>query len=178
MFAGLSRWFLMFKLRCNRLLTVWLDCFLWIDSTVDAFSSFHDEFSILVSPLLLLGLLPSNLLLLLPPSLSLSLRVVWLPCFVHAVHCAQTRALLRNAELALASTNKRTGAVPAGVYPTSTPSIRSVAPGQSPHPIYLFISASSPPMECQIFSERRSFSGGSLIHLISWHPNDRLLERL
>uniref|UniRef100_A0A8P4KRL0 Transcription factor 7 n=1 Tax=Dicentrarchus labrax TaxID=13489 RepID=A0A8P4KRL0_DICLA len=33
------------------------------------------------------------------------------PCFVHAVHCAQTRALLRNAGLASASTNKRTGVV-------------------------------------------------------------------
>lgn len=40
---------------------------------------------------------------------------------MHAAHCAQTRALLRNAGLASASTNKRTGAVLAGVYQASTP---------------------------------------------------------
>lgn len=41
------------------------------------------------------------------------------PCcvfFLHAARWAQTRALLRNAGLALASTNKRTGAAPAGGY--------------------------------------------------------------
>lgn len=36
--------------------------------------------------------------------------------FLHAARWAQTRALLRNAGLALASTNKRTGAAPAGGY--------------------------------------------------------------
>lgn len=76
-------------------------------------------------------------------------------CFVHAVHCAQTRALLRNAGLASASTNKRTGAVPAGGYRTSTP------PPPPPDPLHsatLLISAPIRPsvhhfplMESQLF---------------------------
>lgn len=41
---------------------------------------------------------------------------VLLSVFVHAPVYAQTQALLRNAGLASASTNKPTGAAPAGVY--------------------------------------------------------------
>lgn len=48
-------------------------------------------------------------------------------CVVHALHCAQTRAPLRNAGLASASANKRTGVVPAGGYQAATTTTISIA---------------------------------------------------
>lgn len=100
---------------CTWLLTVWLDGSLWRAALFVLLPALTDSFfrcfSVSSNPffppvLLLLTVFAS------PPA-----------CFVHAVPCAQTRALLRNAGLASASTNKRTGAVPAGGYQTSTNSI-------------------------------------------------------
>lgn len=70
-------------------------------------------------------------------------------CFVHAVPCAQTRALLRNAGLASASTNKRTGAVPAGGYQTSTNSIvlRMLSPNIVSHLSSILTISASPPSD-------------------------------
>lgn len=105
-------------LPCCELLTVWLDGSVSTNSPVDASSC---SSSVELPPPSWLHSLTFFFLFSCFLCSSLVLFVFFFNAFpparfVHAARCAQTRALLRNAGLALASTNKRTGAAPAGGY--------------------------------------------------------------